>query len=142
MATNTKQYGPKGVRHQRIPTMDPIARALPFFGSMPVEDILVLWQFETNTPVGVVVSTAVDVRLWCRVVGAVVGNCVEAKKRCKVAGKETCNVQQTSKTCRRAGVQTCKGPKNCKLKTETVVQVVCKECGGSCKKRGRWETWC
>ena len=49
MATNTKQYGPKGVRHQRIPTMDPIARALPFFGSMPVEDILVLWQFETNT---------------------------------------------------------------------------------------------
>ena len=50
MATNTKQYGPKGVRHQRIPTMDPIARALPFFGSMPVEDILVLWQFETNTP--------------------------------------------------------------------------------------------
>ena len=108
MATNTKQYGPKGVRHQRIPTMDPIARALPFFGSMPVEDILVLWQFETNTPVGVVVSTAVDVRLWCRVVGVVVGNCVEAKKRCKVAGKETCNVQQNKQdmqTCRGANMQ-------------------------------------
>ena len=104
----SKQYGPKRVRHQRIPTMDPIARALPFFGSMRVEDILVLWQFETNTPVGVVVSMAVDVWLWCRVVGVVVGNCVEAKKRCKVAGKETCNVQQNKQdmqTCRGANMQ-------------------------------------
>ena len=75
---------------------------------MPVEDILVLWQFETNTPAGVVVSIAVDVWLWCRVVGAVVGNCVEAKKRCKVAGKETCNVQQNKQdmqTCRGANMQ-------------------------------------
>ena len=110
---------------------------------MPVEDILALWQFETNTPVGVVVSMAVDVWLWCRVVGVVVGNCVEAKKRFQ--GDRKRNVQRATKQARHADVQGCKhanDPKHCKLKTETVVQVVCKECGGSCKKRGRWETWC